>query len=47
MSERPVCENCDHPVAGNHYYNINGDVICKQCMEECFREEIFDDEYQD
>ena len=47
MEERPICEYCDNPVSGDHYYNINGDVICQQCMEEHFRREIDDGEDQD
>lgn len=46
MNERPMCDICELPVAGNHYYNINGDVICADCMNEHFRKE-FDDEDQD
>ena len=43
MSERPLCDFCDSPVSGDHYYNINGDVICADCMEEYFRRELDDD----
>lgn len=46
MIERPVCDICDSPVSGDHYYNINSDVICASCMEEYFRKEL-DDEDQD
>lgn len=44
MNERPVCDICDSPVSGDHYYNINGDVICEDCMQEYFRRELDDDE---
>ncbi len=47
MNERPLCDICDQPVAGDHYYIINGDVICASCMEEYFRRELDDDEDQD
>ena len=44
MSERPVCDICDHEAGGDHYYNINGEVICIDCMEEYFRKELDDGE---
>lgn len=47
MSERPLCDICEQPVAGDHYYNINGDVICQDCMEEYFRRELDDEQDQD
>jgi hypothetical protein len=40
MSERPWCDICNQPVRGDHYYLINGDVICPDCMEEYFRKEL-------
>lgn len=43
MNERPLCDICDQPVRDDHYYSINGDVICMHCMEEYFREDIFDE----
>lgn len=43
MNERPMRDICDGPVCGDHYYNINGDVICADCMEEYFRRELEDE----
>lgn len=40
MSERPLCDYCGEPVHDDHYYEINGDVICPDCMEEYFRKEL-------
>lgn len=34
---RPVCDYCDRPVAERFWYVINGDVICKGCLNENFR----------
>lgn len=44
MNERPLCDICDQPVRDDHYYNINGDVICADCMEKYFRKELDHDE---
>lgn len=40
LTERPLCDYCDDPVSGDHYYEINGDVICDACMNEYFRKEV-------
>lgn len=40
LSERPVCDNCDQPIQDTHYYSINGECICPDCLENYFREEI-------
>ena len=37
MNEKPVCDYCDTPVYESFWYVINGDVICKQCLDENFR----------
>lgn len=47
MNERPVCDYCDTEITEGHYYEINGDVICEVCLNECFRKELDDDEDQD
>ena len=47
MNERPMCDYCDLEVIGDHYYYINGEVICPDCLEEYFRKEVPDYEDQD
>ena len=41
LRERPVCADCDEPVQG-HYYDINDEVICPDCMEGNYRRESED-----
>ena len=36
-NNKPVCDYCDNQVIENYWYVINGDVICKQCLDENFR----------
>ena len=31
---RPICAWCDSPVMYDHFYNIEGEVVCPECMEE-------------
>ena len=37
-SSKPVCDYCDHVVPENFWYTINGDVICKQCLNDNFKQ---------
>lgn len=36
-SSRPVCDYCDTPIYENFWYVINGDVICKECLNVNFK----------
>jgi len=44
MDERLRCDYCDDPITDDHYYEINGDAICRSCMEEYFRKELGDEQ---
>ena len=41
-SSKPVCDYCDHVVPENFWYTINGDVICKQCLNDNFKQFLND-----
>lgn len=37
MAEKlPECDYCGKPV-DDYYYNINGEIICEDCLNENFR----------
>lgn len=38
----PVCSECDKPVASDFFYEINGEVICPECMEKYHKKEVSD-----
>ena len=40
LDSRPVCDICDEPIQDDHYYLINSDNICPNCMETYFRKEV-------
>lgn len=42
MCKLPVCSDCGEPVQDDHYYLINDEVICPDCMEAGYRREIED-----
>jgi hypothetical protein len=39
LAQLPVCEICDNPIQADHYYEINGDVICPGCLD-YFRKDV-------
>ncbi len=42
LAKRPVCADCDEPIQDDHYFDINGEAICPDCMEGNYRKEIGD-----
>ena len=45
MTERPECDYCGRTIRQKRWYEINGDVICKTCLDENFRREADDGGY--
>lgn len=43
LERLPVCADCGEPVQDDHYYLINDEVICPDCLESGYRKDI--DEY--
>lgn len=43
LERLPVCADCGEPVQNDHYYLINDEVICPDCLESGYRKDI--DEY--
>lgn len=41
----PVCVYCGEPIEADHYFLINDEIICPDCLESYFRKDI--DEYID
>lgn len=44
LAERPRCDICDRPIQDDHFYLINGDNVCQECLEDHFRKEVDLDE---
>lgn len=40
----PHCDRCGCAI-DDHYYNINGDIFCKECLDDEFRHDV--EEYED
>lgn len=37
VKKLPVCDYCDEPITSDHLYDIDGTLICPDCMESVFR----------
>ena len=42
LARRPVCADCGEHIQADHYFDINGEAICPDCMEGNYRKEIGD-----
>ncbi len=40
MDKLPECADCGHPIQDDHYYLINDETICPDCLESGYRKEI-------
>lgn len=39
LDKLPKCDYCGQPIQDDHYFDINGDAICPDCLEKHFRKE--------
>ena len=37
LREHPVCSWCCEPIMDAAYYEVDGDIVCTDCMEACRR----------
>lgn len=37
LSKRPICECCGEPIQDDYLYEINGDILCEECMKGEYR----------
>lgn len=42
MDKLPKCDYCGEPIMDEHLYDINGDLICEECLKENFRKSVED-----
>ena len=45
LKRRPVCEVCNEHIQDDHYYNINGMIVCPCCMDDHIEWIDEDEEY--
>lgn len=39
LAELPKCDLCERPI-DDHYYNINGEIVCEECLEKNFKQAV-------
>lgn len=37
LDSLPVCDECGQTIQDDHCYNINGNYICEECLNERYR----------
>lgn len=37
LKKRPLCDYCEEHIQEEHFYLINGECICPDCMENNFK----------
>jgi formylmethanofuran dehydrogenase subunit E len=37
LDKLPVCEYCNNPIQDDYYYDINGEVMCEDCLDTFYR----------
>lgn len=42
LSQFPECDYCHKPILDEHYFEINGDVMCEKCLNNNFRKDTDD-----
>lgn len=42
LARRPVCADCGEHIQESHYYLINDETICPDCLEAGYRKDIDD-----
>lgn len=42
VDKLPKCDYCGEPIGDDYLYDINGDIICEECLKENFRKPVED-----
>ena len=42
LEKLPVCCECDEPIQDEHCYEINGEYICEECLNDNHRKVVDD-----
>ena len=42
LARLPECDNCGYPIQDEHYYDVNGTILCRSCLENDFKKHTED-----
>ena len=37
LKSLPHCEDCGEPIQDEYYYNLDGEILCEDCMKDRYR----------
>ena len=37
LSRLPKCEKCNNPIQDDYYYDIEGDILCGDCVDDLYK----------
>lgn len=37
LSERPVCGDCGRPIQDEYWFEVEGEILCEECMHDRYR----------
>jgi formylmethanofuran dehydrogenase subunit E len=40
LALRPVCEDCGEPIQDEYYFEVEGEILCEECMHDRYRQEM-------
>lgn len=40
LAKLPRCSICDEPIQEDHYYCINGETICAECLDNNYKRTV-------
>lgn len=42
LDRMPLCECCNQPIQDEYCYEINGEVLCEDCLVSLYRKDVED-----
>lgn len=42
LDKLPKCTCCGEPITDDFYYNIEGEILCYNCLNELYRKDVDD-----
>ena len=42
LERLPKCDYCDNPIIEEFYYDLDGDIVCEDCLDRFFKKAVDD-----
>ena len=43
LASRPVCKDCGNHIQDDFYFEVEGDILCEECMHDRYCVDVLDD----